>query len=300
MVFADMSSARLSDGRPQFLGGTGSGLFSIWKVDRDPDAAWSGWQPFPTPFGGVETVAAATLTDGRPQIFACSGDLWTTWKEDPNDADSAWVPWTRFGDLSGTLAVGAASLNDGRPQIFVSDVHGKLWTSWKADGDPNAAWTPLSEFVPGPGPTIKIVSVRLTDGRPQLLLRDSLLSTWKEGGADSAWVLPWQQFTAPPGGGTRSVAGTFRSDGLPQFIAVDSQVGRVWRIHKADADPDAAWSEWIPFPDIAGAFNVCAASLTDGRPQIIVDTPSGLFSTWQQDVSEPDKWVDPTPFEALP
>lgn len=301
MVFADMSSARLSDGRPQFLGGTGAALYSNWKMTTDPDAAWSGWQRFPTPFGGVQTVAAATLTDGRPQLFACSGQLWSTWKVDPNNPDSAWADWTPFQNIAGTLAVGAAGLSDGRPQIFVSDLQGRLWSSWKVDTDPDGAWEPLTEFVPSPGEVLKLVSVRLTDGRPQLLVRDSLLSTWKEGpGADSAWVLPWQQFTAPPGGATRSIAGTARSDGLPQFVAVDSETGQVWRIHKTDADPNVAWSEWIPFPDVAGAFNVAAASLTDGRPQVLIDTPAGLFTTWQQDVSEPDKWVDPVPFDALP
>jgi hypothetical protein len=301
MAITDMSSAQLSDGRPQFLAGTQDALFSTWKLTTDPDSAWSGWQPFPTPFGGVQSVASATLTDGRPQIFVCNEFLWTTFKLDPNDPNSAWADWTQFDGSSDAVTVGAATLNDGRPQIFVTDTAQQLSSSWKVDIDPNAAWEPLTAFVPGPGRAVKIVSVRLTDGRPQILVGNSLASTWKnDTDPDSAWVLPWQQMDAPPGGGIQSLAGTSRSDGIPEFVAVDSATGQVWRKHKMDGTPDAAWSDWLPFPDIANASMVAAASLNDGRPQILIDTPAGLFSTWQQDVSDPEKWVDPVPFDAVP
>lgn len=301
MVFNDMSAARLSDGRPQFLGGTDSGLYSTWKLGTDPDAAWSGWQPFPAPFNRVETVAAATLTDGRPQIFVCSGQMWSTWKLDAGDPDSAWADWTPFENASETIAVGTATLDDGRPQIFVSDLQQKVWSTWKADADPDAAWEPLAEF-PSPGVVLKIVSVRLTDGRPQVLVRgDAFVSTWKQDtNPDTAWE-PWQPFTGlPDGGDPASLAGTSRSDGLPVFVAAGSRSGLVWRTHKTDADPDAPWSDWAQFPPVGRAVNVAAASLTDGRPQILIDTGAELFTTWQADVSDPEKWVDPVPFDALP
>ncbi|NUR59306.1 MAG: hypothetical protein HOV87_11650 [Catenulispora sp.] len=303
MVFNDMSSARLSDGRPQFLAARNSGLYSIWKPDLDPDGPWSGWQPFASPFQSAETLAGASLTDGRPQIFAALGDLWTTWKVDPNNSNSAWADWTSF-HTAGAIAVGAATLNDGRPQIFFSDTQARMWSTWKVNLDPNAAWEPMSPF-PSPGEVVKIVSVRLTDGRPQLLVRvqdgeGALLSTWKANtDPNAAWV-EWQPFTGPPDGGNpRSIAGTSQSDGIPMFVAAGFS-GRLWRTHKVDKDPNAAWSNWIEFPVIRNADNVAAASLTDGRPQILIDTPEGLFSTWQQDVLDPETWVDPQPFENPP
>ncbi|MFD4760915.1 hypothetical protein ACFWOJ_19085 [Streptomyces sp. NPDC058439] len=150
MSVRSMTSARLTDGRPQLFAGSGQGLFTNWKVDTNPDAGWTGWQPFDFPHGTVVSLAAAPLTDERPQVFAVtgSGELWTTWKltTDPN---AAWADWAKFNGMPGSAhSVGAATLTDGRPQIVVGNDSGSV-SSWKVSTNPDDAW---SDWAPFAGP----------------------------------------------------------------------------------------------------------------------------------------------------
>ncbi|MDH6630014.1 hypothetical protein M2271_007864 [Streptomyces sp. LBL] len=142
-----MTSARLTDGRPQLFAGSSRGLFSNWKVDTNPDAGWIGWQPFDFHHGTVASLAAAPLTDGRPQVFAVTdtGELWTTWKV-ATDPNTAWADWTKFNGLPGSArSVGAATLTDGRPQIVVGTDSGSV-SSWKVSMNPDDAWSDWAAF----------------------------------------------------------------------------------------------------------------------------------------------------------
>ncbi|MGW2834969.1 hypothetical protein [Streptomyces sp. NPDC001286] len=147
MSVRSMTSARLTDGRPQVFAASDHGLFTTWKVSENPDAGWTGWQPFSFDHGRVISLAAAPLTDDRPQIFAVSegGELWTTWKV-TTDPSAAWASWTKFNGLPGSArSVGVATLTDGRPQIVVGTDTGSV-SSWKVSTNPDDAWSPWSSF----------------------------------------------------------------------------------------------------------------------------------------------------------
>lgn len=147
MSVRSMTSARLTDGRPQVFAGTGQGLFTTWKESEHPDAGWTGWQRFDFVHGRVVSLAAAPLTDERPQIFAATdgGELWSTWKV-TRDASAAWADWTKFNGLPGSArSVGVATLTDGRPQIVVGTDTGSV-SSWKVSTDPDDAWSDWTSF----------------------------------------------------------------------------------------------------------------------------------------------------------
>lgn len=147
MSVRSMTSARLTDGRPQIFAGSGHGLFTRWKVSELPDAGWTSWQPFDFMHGHVVSLAAAPLTDERPQIFAVTdgGELWTTWKV-TTAPSAAWADWTKFNNLPGSArSVGVATLTDGRPQIVVGTDTGSV-SSWKVSTNPDDAWTDWSPF----------------------------------------------------------------------------------------------------------------------------------------------------------
>ena len=147
MSVRSMTAARLTDGRPQLFAGSGQGMFSNWKVDTDPNAAWNGWSPFDFPHGRAVSLAAAALTDDRPQIFAVTdtGELWTTWKTS-TDPNGQWADWTKLNGLpTAARSVGAASLTDGRPQIVVGTDSGSVST-WKVSTGPDDAWNDWVAF----------------------------------------------------------------------------------------------------------------------------------------------------------
>ena len=92
-----VTSVDLSDERIQVFAVDGDGsLETRWKASTDPNSAWTAWQPFQTPGGGVTTIAGSELSDGRVQLFATlrSGDTVSSWKE--GGPDSAWTPWSAF------------------------------------------------------------------------------------------------------------------------------------------------------------------------------------------------------------
>ena len=147
MSVRSMTSARLTDGRPQVFAGSGHGLFTRWKETEHPDAGWTAWQQVDFHHGRVTSLAAAPLTDERPQIFAVTetGELWSTWKV-TTDASAAWADWTKFDGLPGSArSVGVATLTDGRPQIVVGTDSGSV-SAWKVSTHPDDAWTDWSTF----------------------------------------------------------------------------------------------------------------------------------------------------------
>ncbi|MGD3106265.1 hypothetical protein [Streptomyces sp. YGL11-2] len=293
-----VASARLSDQRPQIFCATVEGLFSNWKVDTDPNAAWSGWQQFSVPPQGGLTVATTSLTDGRPQLLAVNGigQVWTTWQLGP---DAPWGDWTQFPQLDNIVTVGAASLTDARPQLLAA-TRSTVFTTWKVDTEPDAGWADWTDF-DGPSDVASVASANLTDFRPQIFCatgNGSLLSNWKvDPDPDAAWS-GWQQFTAPPGGAI-AVAGMSLMDDRPQIVAVNTD-GQVWTTWKVDTEPDAAWADWTQFPQPGFAYTVGAARLTDGRPQIQVATETGLFTTWKLDTDPDAGWADWTNFNGPP
>ncbi|WP_158973229.1 hypothetical protein [Streptomyces griseus] len=147
MSVRSVTSARLTDGRPQLFAGSAQGMYTTWKVTEHPDAAWTGWQQFYFDHGRAVSLAAAPLTDERPQIFAVSdgGELWSTWKLN-TDPSAAWADWTKFNGLPGSArSVGVATLTDGRPQIVVGTDSGAV-SSWKVSTDPDDAWSDWTSF----------------------------------------------------------------------------------------------------------------------------------------------------------
>src|SRR5438034_1118427 len=147
-----LAVAPLSDGRLEVWVTDGQGgLFSTWKVDTDPNAAWSGWDDFLAEVGplpaDVNQVAVAPLPDGRLELWAsdAQGGLFSTWKTS-TDPNATWSGWSDFLAEVGPLAAGAralavAPLSDSRLELWVTDGQSGLFSTWKTSTDPNAAWS---------------------------------------------------------------------------------------------------------------------------------------------------------------
>jgi hypothetical protein len=98
------------------------------------------------------------LSDGRLELWAtnAAGGLFTTWKT-TTDPNATWTPWSDFLAEVGPLAGGArqvavAPLSDGRLELWATNAAGGLFTKWKTTTDPNATWTPWSDFLAEVGP----------------------------------------------------------------------------------------------------------------------------------------------------
>jgi len=143
-----ISAGRLSDGRVQlFATAVGSNVFTSWKLTTDSAAAWQPWQLF---YSGSDDdqITAASLPDGRMQLWRLNrnGALWSRWKV-AVDSSAAWTEWQAFPTPSSRATVfTAAPLSDGRLQLFLADETGAMFSSWKADTNPDAAWTPWAPF----------------------------------------------------------------------------------------------------------------------------------------------------------
>lgn len=115
------------------------GLFTTWKLTKDPNAGWAQWSKFLSEVGslpaGARDIAVAPLPDGRLHLWVtdAAGNLVTTWKTS-RDPDATWVPWCNFltevGSLpGGARSVAVAPLPDGRLELWVSDTQGGLFTT---------------------------------------------------------------------------------------------------------------------------------------------------------------------------
>ncbi len=182
-----ITTAILTDGRPQVWLINGNQIQSRWKTTTDPNSAWTSWSSFPSPAGATPAaISAAALTDKRPQLFLVDEQnrVWSAWKT-TTDPSSAWTGWSSFPSPAGAtpVAISAAALTDKRPQLFLIDEQNRLWSAWKTTTDPSSAWTSWSPF-PGPaGATPAAISAAaLEDKRPQLFLVDEQNRVW------SAWT----------------------------------------------------------------------------------------------------------------
>jgi hypothetical protein len=87
-------------------------------------------------------------------------------------------------------------LSTGQLQFFAVDSGFMIWTCWKETNDPNAAWTPLTEFqMPPSKGVVKICGAPLSDKRDQLFAIDIDQSVWSCWVAEdgSGWT-PWTSF----------------------------------------------------------------------------------------------------------
>ena len=267
--------APLPDGRLEvWVTDANGGLWTTWKVDADPNAAWAApWTDFLGEVGGLpaaaRSAAVAPLPDGRLEVWVtdANGGLWTTWKVDA-DPNAAWAaPWTDFlGEVGGLPAaarsVAVAPLPDGRLEVWVTDANGGLWTTWKVDADPNAAWAaPWTDFlgeVGGlPAAARSVAVAPLPDGRLEVWVTDAnggLWTTWKvDADPNAAWAAPWTDFLGEVGGlpaAARSVAVAPLPDGRLEVWVTDAN-GGLWTTWKVDADPNAAWATpWSDFTEL--------------------------------------------------
>jgi hypothetical protein len=155
---AQVAVAPLPDGRLELWATDGSGgLLTTWKLTTNPNAGWTPWADFLGEAGeiqaGVARVAVAQLPDQRLELWVTdrAGALLTSWKltADPN-AD--WVPWADFLAEAGAIPAGVsqvtvAALSDERLQLWAVDSAGGLFTTWKLTTNPNAGWTPWTNFL---------------------------------------------------------------------------------------------------------------------------------------------------------
>lgn len=200
-MVATVASSALADKRPQLFFIEGGALFTMWKVNEDPNAAWSSWTQFSAP-GKAQAIRAAALTDRRPQLWSVTdAGLFSTWKlsKDPN---AQWTGWGPFPAPPGFIrSIATMSLTDGRPQLL-ADTDAGLFSTWKVSKDPNAQWSGWSQFVQPPGSIINSIgAMSLSDGRIQLWAETDagLFSLWKlRQDPNSAWS-SWMGTSRPAG-----------------------------------------------------------------------------------------------------
>jgi hypothetical protein len=207
-----MAVAALPDARLQLWVATSNGgLFSTWKVQVDPNAAWSGWNDFFAEAGAlsssITSLAVAPLSDGRLELWAATsaGGLFSSWMvhTDPN---ANWTAWADFLAEVGPLPAAAtrvavAPLQDERLELWAATSAGGLFTTWKVDTDANAEWSPWSDFLaevgPLPSAAVAVAVAPLSDGRLELWAADAeagLFTTWKIGPDPNASWSPWNDF----------------------------------------------------------------------------------------------------------
>jgi hypothetical protein len=88
----------LSDGRTQVWLISGNQMQSRWKVNTNPNAAWTNWSPFPSPAGATPvSLSTAALEDKRLQLYLVDDQnrVWSAWKQ-TTDPSSAWTAWSPF------------------------------------------------------------------------------------------------------------------------------------------------------------------------------------------------------------
>lgn len=89
-------SGKLSDGRWQEWNVTSPySLFTRFQTSIN--GTWSNWMPFPSPPGGVNSIAVENTADGRLLLNATntSNQRWACWKATA-DANSGWTAWVLF------------------------------------------------------------------------------------------------------------------------------------------------------------------------------------------------------------
>ncbi|NUQ96517.1 MAG: hypothetical protein HOY79_08115 [Streptomyces sp.] len=84
------------------------------------------------------------------------------------------------------------------------------------------------------------------------------------------------------------------------FCASNEQLFHIWKV---GTNPDAAWSGWQQFrlpPQATIIRTIGTHSLTDGRPQVWIDTDAGFFSMWKPNGDPKAEWTDWSKAEGPP
>jgi hypothetical protein len=142
-----IAAGRLSDGRIQLFATTDTDVLTTWKETTNPNAQWSPWRTFYSTTDD-DAITAAPLSDGRLQLWRLdrNGAMWSRWKLTTNP-NAAWSEWSVFPAPGGhPIAFTAAPLSDRRLQLWAADSTGAIFSSWKVNAHPDAAWTPWSPF----------------------------------------------------------------------------------------------------------------------------------------------------------
>lgn len=74
------------------------------------------------------------------------------------------------------------------------------------------------------------------------------------------------------------------------FCASNEELFHMWKVSTAS---DAGWSGWKPLPLPTGATIIRSIGihyLTNGLPQIWLDTDAGFFSTWRSSADSAPDW----------
>jgi hypothetical protein len=81
------------------------------------------------------------------------------------------------------------------------------------------------------------------------------------------------------------------SDGRTQVWLIEANTLQSrW---KEATDPDAAWTNWSPFPSPDAPAAISAAPLEDGRIQLyLVDGEGGVWTAWKTSTSPDASWTD--------
>jgi hypothetical protein len=91
----------------------------------------------------------------------------------------------------------------------------------------------------------------------------------------------------------QKLAGARTVDGIAQVFAVTPISGgtNVFTNYKATTDPNAPWVGWHSFMGFTTAQDITVAPLSDGRLQVFVVSPSGLWSTWKVSTGGGSPWT---------
>lgn len=205
----------------------------------------------------------------------------------------------------------AAPLSDGRLQVWLSRQDGSLWTFWKADTDPDSAWTPWQRMPASQLGVRAGGATRLPNGALQLFVvanagfnppyqsGPGVETTWKVGGASTAawagWRVFWAGEQAVGGGpGARSIAAVPLTDGRIQvlFVVTGTNVSRLTTSWKATTDVNAAWSRFADFTPPGGFLrSIAVGRLSDGRPQLFATTDRDVQTTWKTSTDSNATWA---------
>lgn len=82
-VLSTLASAQRADRRAQVWATFDDGLYTNWKSGQDPDAAWTGWNPFMHTLPGIPAeIVAVPLSDGRLQLWFVmqDGRIYSSWE----------------------------------------------------------------------------------------------------------------------------------------------------------------------------------------------------------------------------
>jgi hypothetical protein len=126
-----------------------------------------------------------------------------------------------------------------------------------------------------------------------------LFTMWKVSELPGAKWTGWQSFDFDHGL-VVSLAAAPLTDDRPQLFAV-TEGGGLWTTWKVTTEASAAWAEWTKFSDLPKkARSVGVATLSDGRPQIVVGTDTGSVSSWKVGTHPDDDWSNWSSFSGPP